>query len=71
LCDSIVDDELNVDELLDVEPVEQDDGDDEGIDDSGRVFVTFVSRVFLGKEVIGTVVVVIVLAVEFQAFVWG
>jgi hypothetical protein len=39
LFDSIVDDELNVDELLEDEPVEHDDGEDEGIEASGRVFV--------------------------------
>ena len=40
--DSIVDDELNVNELLaDEEPVEHVDGEDEGIEEmTGRVFVS-------------------------------
>ena len=34
-----MDDELNVNELFADEPVEHDDGDEEGIDDMGNVFV--------------------------------
>ena len=55
MFDSMVDDELNVDELLDEE---HEDGEDEGMDERGRE-LAIRRAVFLGKKDAGVVVVVV------------